>query len=313
VNATGVFVDDIMSMDQDKHKPMVKPSQGVHLVLDREFLQGEDAIMIPKTDDGRVLFAVPWHNKVVVGTTDTPLEEKSLEPTPLDEEVEFILKTARKYLDKKPTRKDVKSVFAGLRPLAAPKEGDTKTKEISRSHKLIVSESGLITITGGKWTTFRQMGEDTIDKVEKIAHIGDRKSTSDHMKIHGHTMEVNFDDPLYFYGSDKEEILKLAQEKPALNEKIHLDYEHIKAEVVWATRQEMARTVEDFLARRIRMLFLDAKAAMDMAATVAELMARELSFDEKWISAQVKEFTKLANRYTLQEYEPKELKEINNN
>jgi len=313
VNATGVFVDDIMSMDQDKHKPMVKPSQGVHLVLDKEFLPGKDAIMIPKTDDGRVLFAVPWHNKVVVGTTDTLLEEKSLEPTPLDEEVEFILKTARKYLDKKPTRKDVKSVFAGLRPLAAPKEGDTKTKEISRSHKLIVSESGLITITGGKWTTFRQMGEDTIDKAEKIAHIGNRKSTSAHLKIHGHKMEVNFDDPLYFYGSDKEEILKLAQDKPALKEKIHPDYEHIKAEVVWATRQEMARTVEDFLARRIRMLFLDAKAAMDMAATVAELMASELSYDEKWISAHIKEFTKLANRYTLQEYEPEELKEVNNN
>lgn len=307
INATGVFVDEIMKMDKDEHKEMVRPSQGVHLVLDREFLPGEDAIMIPKTDDGRVLFAVPWHDKIVVGTTDTPLNEHSLEPTALEEEIEFILRTAKKYLSKAPTRRDVKSVFAGLRPLAAPKEGSTKTKEISRSHKLIVSDSGLITITGGKWTTFRKMGEDTVDKAESVCGIGKKNSTSENLKIHGYEPNTNYNDPFYFYGSDREELLRLTEEDPSLGDKLHTDYEHIKAEVVWAIRNEMARTVEDFLARRIRMLFLDAKVAIDMAPEVAELMAGELGYDDEWAITQVERFTKLANRYLLEEYQPKEL------
>ena len=307
INATGVFVDEIMKMDKDEHKEMVRPSQGVHLVLNKEFLPGEDAIMIPKTDDGRVLFAVPWHDKIVLGTTDTPLDEHSLEPVALEEEIEFILKTAQKYLAKKPTRKDVKSIFAGLRPLAAPKEGDTKTKEISRSHKLIVSESGLITITGGKWTTFRKMGEDTVDKAESVSGIGKRRSTSEEMKIHGHETSTDFEDPLYFYGSDKKEVIALAEADDVLKEKLHEDYEHIKAEVIWAARYEMARTVEDVLARRIRMLFLDAKAAIDMTPAVAELMAKELGHDQAWAENQIQEFTKVANRYLLEKYEPKEL------
>ncbi|HBQ60671.1 MAG TPA: FAD-dependent oxidoreductase, partial [Balneolaceae bacterium] len=276
-------------------------------------LPGEDAIMIPKTDDGRVLFAVPWHNKVVVGTTDTPLDEHSLEPMAKEEEIEFILKTAQKYLAKKPTRADVRSVFAGLRPLAAPKEGDTKTKEISRSHKLIVSESGLITITGGKWTTFRKMGEDTIDKAEEVAGMERRKSTSESLKVHGFEESTDYNDPLYFYGSDRDAIMEMAKENSSLKEKLHPDHEHIAAEVIWAARNEMARTVEDFLARRIRILFLDARVAMDMAETVAELMAGELGYDEEWISHQIKEFTTLANRYVLQEYTPKALETINSN
>ncbi len=308
INATGVFVDEIMKMDKDEHKEMVKPSQGVHLVLDRKFLPGDDAIMIPKTDDGRVLFAVPWHNKIVVGTTDTPLDEHSLEPLALEEEIEFILNTAKKYLSKAPTRKDVKSVFAGLRPLAAPKEGDTKTKEISRSHKLIVSDSGLITITGGKWTTFRKMGEDTIDKAQKVAGIGDRTSTSESLKIHGYETDTDYHNPFYFYGSDQEGVLRLAEEEVALSETLHPEYAHIKAEVIWAVRHEMARTVEDFLARRIRMLFLDAKAAIDMAPEVAELMAIEMGYDEYWKASQIDEFTTLANRYLLESYTPKEIR-----
>lgn len=311
INATGVFVDEIMKMDTDEHEEMVRPSQGVHLVLDKEFLPREDAIMIPKTDDGRVLFAVPWHDKIVVGTTDTPLDEHSLEPVALEEEIEFILKTARKYLAKKPTREDVKSVFAGLRPLAAPKEGDTKTKEISRSHKVIVSESGLITVTGGKWTTFRKMGEDTIDKAEKVAGIGRKASKSESLRIHGYQEKTNYSDPLYFYGADKEEILKLAEERRELKEKLHPKYDHIKAEVVWAVRHEMARTVEDFVARRIRLLFLDAKAAIDMAESVAKLMAHELGYDIKWKHNQIEEFTALANRYLLQEYKPLQLETVN--
>lgn len=304
INATGVFVDEILSMDKPGHKNIVRPSQGVHIVLDREFLPGNDAIMIPKTDDGRVLFAVPWHNKVVVGTTDTPLSEHSLEPTALEEEIEFILKTADKYLTKKPTRADVKSVFAGLRPLAAPQGDSQKTKEISRSHKVMVSNSGLITITGGKWTTFRKMGEDTVDKAISIAKLEKLKSASETLAVHGAAADVDFDNPLYFYGSDLDGLKELMNKNPDLQEKLHDDYWHVKAEVIWAVRNEMARTVEDFLARRVRMLFLDAKAAIDMAPAVAELMSKELGKDTKWAEDQVESFTELANRYLLEKYEP---------
>jgi len=304
INATGVFVDDILSMDKKDHKNIVRPSQGVHLVFDKQFLPGKNAIMIPKTDDGRVLFAVPWHNKVVVGTTDTPLEKHSMEPTALEEEIEFILRTAKKYMTKNPSREDVLSVFAGLRPLAAPQQGSTKTKEISRSHKVMVSDSGLITITGGKWTTFRKMGQDGIDEVIKNGHLPKKKSTSESLKIHGATESVNFEDPHYFYGSDLPKIESLISEKPELGEKLHPDYPYKKAEVVWTARNEMARTVEDFLARRIRILFLDARAAIDMAPQVAELLTNELKRDKQWKQQQIIEFTELANRYLLVRYEP---------
>lgn len=308
VNATGVFVDEILTMDKPEHKKIVRPSQGVHLVFDKSFLPGKDAIMIPKTDDGRVLFAVPWHDKVVVGTTDTPLDEHSLEPTALEEEIEFILKTATKYMTKSPTRKDVKSVFAGLRPLAAPQGDSQKTKEISRSHKVMISGSGLITITGGKWTTFRKMGEDTVDKAISSGMLPKKKSTSEDMKVHGSVDAdtVDFSNPHYFYGSDEEGIQALIEEDESLGEKIHPKYPYRKAEIVWAARNEMARTVEDFLARRIRILFLDARAAIDMATAVADFMAKELGKDSAWKKKQVSEFTELANRYLLERYEPLE-------
>lgn len=306
INATGVFVDEILSMDQPGHKNIVRPSQGVHIVIDREFLPGDDAIMIPKTDDGRVLFAVPWHNKVVVGTTDTPLDEHSLEPTAKEKEIEFILKTADKYLTKKPSRADVKSIFAGLRPLAATQGDSQKTKEISRSHKVMVSNSGLITITGGKWTTFRKMGEDTVDKAISIAKLPKVKSASESLAVHGATESIDFNYPLYFYGSDIDDIKELMKKNPELQEKLHDEYQHVKAEVVWAVRNEMARNIEDFLARRIRMLFLDARAAIDMAPLVADLMSRELGKDAAWAENQVDLFTELANRYLLEKYEPQQ-------
>lgn len=299
VNATGVFVDSILLMDNPEDKPMVRPSQGIHIVLDRSFLGGTSAIMIPKTDDGRVLFAVPWHDKVIVGTTDTLREHPELEPRPLEEEVRFILDTAGRYLTRQPQRSDVLSVFAGLRPLAAPKEEGKSTKEISRSHKIIVSPSKLVTITGGKWTTYRKMAEDTVDRAIGIGLLPERRCETEHYPIHGYHKPTDFEAPLYFYGSDLPKVLDLAEERPELNVKLHPDYPYTGAEVVWAVRQEMAYTVEDVLARRLRMLLLDARAAIAMASTVARIMAQELGRDERWQEDQVREFTRLAEGYLL--------------
>ncbi|MCX2482764.1 glycerol-3-phosphate dehydrogenase/oxidase [Pedobacter sp. MR2016-24] len=304
INATGVFVDDLLQMDKPGKKPLVRSSQGVHLVIDRSFMPGEDAIMIPKTDDGRVLFVVPWHDKLVVGTTDTPLDQHSLEPVALEEEIEFIMRTAAKYLVKAPTRNDVLSVFAGLRPLAAPEKGSSKTKEISRSHKLIVTESGLITITGGKWTTYRRMGEDTIDKAMEVGRLKKVATRTKDLPIHGSKADVDRNDHLYVYGSDEAAVLALGNENPVWKEQLHVRMPYLKAEVIWAVRHEMARTVEDVLARRVRALFLDARAAIDMAPVVAELIAGELQKDEAWKKEQIATFTKLAQSYLLVPYLP---------
>lgn len=299
INATGVFVDDILKMDKSLGKSIIRSSQGVHLVLDNTFLPGKDAIMIPKIDDGRVLFLVPWHGKVVVGTTDTLLKEHSLEPKALDEEVDFILSNTNAYLSKKVTRKDVLSIFAGLRPLAAPKGKSGKTKEISRSHKIVTSDSGLISVIGGKWTTYRRMAQDTIDFAIKTKMLPKKKCVTKDLKIHGGKETYNISNHLSVYGSDQEGINKLIQENPELSKKIHLNADYLKAEVLWAARYEMARTVEDFLARRIRILFLDARVAIESAPIVAELLAKELNKDQNWKQEQVQNFTKTASNYVL--------------
>jgi len=299
INATGVFVDELLQMDNPGKKPIVRPSQGVHFVIDKSFMPGDDAIMIPKTDDGRVLFVVSWHGKLIVGTTDTPINDHSLEPRALEEEIEFIMHTAKKYLAKAPTRKDVLCVFAGLRPLAAPQDGSVKTKEISRSHKLIITDSGLITITGGKWTTYRKMGEDTVDKAIEIAQLPVHHSVTKDLSIHGSNGNVERRDHLYVYGSDKESLLALIEENATWGAKIHPKMPFIQAEVVWGVRHEMARNVEDILARRVRALFLDANIAIEMAPKVAELIAIELEKDKTWEKDQIEVFTRLAKGYLL--------------
>ena len=301
VNATGVFVDEILDMDIPARKPLVKPSQGVHLVLDKSFLAGTKALMIPKTPDGRVLFAVPWHDHVLLGTTDTPLNNHSLEPIALDEEIDFILNTVDKYLVFSPSRKDVLSVFAGLRPLAATENDTGSTKEISRSHKIIVSESGMVTITGGKWTTYRKMAEDTIDRTIKVAGLPPVKCSTANLKIHGY-LNGQQQSSLSIYGADKVQIEALVAIQSEFGERLHERMPNIKAEVIWAVRNEMARTVEDVLARRLRVLFLDARAAIEMAPKIASLIASELRYDDAWQKDQVNHFNALANQYLLDPY-----------
>lgn len=299
LNATGVFVDGILQKDEQDAEDVVMASQGVHLVIDGKFLSSDHAIMIPKTSDGRVLFAVPWHGKVILGTTDIPKERALIEPKPTDEEIDFILETAGQYLTQKPTRADVKSVFAGLRPLAASKGTNGKTKEISRSHKILTSKSGLVTIIGGKWTTYRQMGEEVVDRLVSAGNLPKTKSKTKHLKIHGYKKNINFNEPLYYYGSDASLIEDLIKEKPELGDWLSEELKIIKAQVVLAVRNEMARSVTDVLARRTRALFLDAKESIKTAPAVAELMAKELSKDKKWEKEQIRMFNLIAENYII--------------
>ncbi|MCC8133771.1 MAG: glycerol-3-phosphate dehydrogenase/oxidase [Tannerellaceae bacterium] len=304
INATGIFVDQLMQMDAPEKDHLVRPSQGVHLVVAHSFLGGDSAIMIPKTSDGRVLFAVPWHDKVVLGTTDTPMDEFVLEPRALEEEVDFILHTAGQYLKTQPRREDVLSVFAGLHPLAAPKKNASgeKTKEISRSHKIVISDSGLVTITGGKWTTYRAMAEDVINKAIPVAGLPANKCVTKDLPAHGYQEKTDRSNYSYVYGSDYDKIVEIQQEDPGLGNRLHPALDFTGAEVVWAVREEMAVTVEDVLARRLRAIFLDARVAIDVAPAVASIMAQEMGKDSAWEEAQINNFITLANGYLLTPY-----------
>lgn len=301
INATGVFTDKVKAMDEDVIEKSVMLSQGVHIILDKSFLQGDSAIMIPKTSDGRVLFAVPWHNKVIIGTTDTQVQSPTLEPRAKKEEIDFLLKTSALYLCKDPKVKDVLSVFAGLRPLAYS-DNNKETKDISRRHKITVSLSGLITIIGGKWTTYRKMAQDVIDKAVLVGCLEEKESVTKNLPIHGFHKNTNFEEHLYYYGTDKIRMEEtVLANNPDLNEKLHPDLPYVKGEVIWAVKHEMARTVEDFLARRTRALFLNAKASIEMAPLVADIMASELGRDSIWIKNQIEEYDQLADGYILKE------------
>jgi len=298
VNATGVFTDRLRRMDDPDASTMIQPSQGVHLVLPRDFLGGTSAIMVPHTDDGRVLFAIPWHDVVVVGTTDTPVENPELEPVPLEEEVEFLLTHAARYLTKDPTRADVLSCFAGLRPLVG-EGGEGDTASLSRDHTLLVSNSGLVTLAGGKWTTYRKMAEDAVDHGIILGGMEARDCVTRDLNIHGfHTHPERFGE-LSAYGSDAPAVDGLIRSGPDLAEPLHPRLRPLSGEVIWAVREEMARTVDDVLSRRTRSLVLDARAAMEAAPRVAELMAAELRRDGGWVSSQVSAFTEMAKNYVL--------------
>ena len=298
INATGVFVDNILTMDDALQPALVSPSQGVHIVLDKKFFPGTAALMIPKTSDGRVLFAVPWHNKVVVGTTDTPIEKIALEPAALDEEVNFILNNINLYLKTLITKNDVLSVYAGLRPLVKIKSIH-KTAIMPRDHTIVIARSGLISITGGKWTTFRKMAKDVIDKANQTGKLIKKDCITQDLKIHGWTDKDIKKDDLYYYGADLEKLKDLHKENKSWSVLLDPGYPYTKACVIWATRHEMAMTVEDVLARRTRLLFLDARTAIKTAAVVAQLMAEELGKGDDWINEEVTTFTAIAKRYLL--------------
>lgn len=295
VNATGVFTDAVRRMADPEAETLVIPSQGIHLVFDRSFLKGDTALMVPRTSDGRVLFVIPWHEHAVAGTTDTQVDAPSLEPKALEEEIEFVLETAGRFFVRPPSRKDVLAVYVGLRPLA---KGDAKTSALSRDHVILVDGSGLLTITGGKWTTYRHMAEDCVDHAIILGKLEDAACTTKNLRIHGYMENAEALGSLDVYGSDAEAIRTLAQD-PRLAAQLHPALPYIAAEVVWAARAEMARTVEDVLARRTRALFLNAQAAVAMAEPVARLMAAELGRDEAWVEAQVKEFCALARQYRV--------------
>ncbi len=283
INATGAFCDAVRELSDKESKALITPSQGIHLVFEKSFLQSSDAIMIPKTSDGRVLFAIPFHGKTLVGTTDTPVKTAQTEPKPLETEIEFILETIKNYLAKPPLRSDVKSLFAGIRPLVQASE-TTGTAALSRDHTIEIDASNLLTITGGKWTTYRNMAEDAIDHAIKASGLQSKKCVSQ-------TLKLKFD--------RKKLVEDLIREDAALSGKIHSEFEYRKAEIVFAVRYEMARTVEDVLARRTRILFLDAAAALECAPPVAQIMAKELHKGAEWVDEQIEIFNSVAKNYLI--------------
>ena len=300
INATGIFCDEIRLMDDDQAVRAVQPSQGVHLVFDRSFLQGDSAIMVPHTDDGRVLFVIPWHDKVLVGTTDTPMQSPEIEPRALPEEVGFILRNAARYLARDPEEKDILSIFAGQRPLVRkPGKDGSATKAISRNHEVLVSEAGLVTLVGGKWTTYRKMAEDAVDHAVTLAGLPDKPCVTEHLQLLGWRSPnaAELPDWLSVYGSEEELIRKLIESDPHLAEKMHPRLPYPLATVVWGVRHEQARTLEDVLSRRTRALLLDARATIEAAPTVASVLAKELGRDKAWEEEQVRQFTILAEGY----------------
>jgi len=303
INATGIFTDKILKINDPTHKKTVVPSRGIHLVLDKSFLKSDYAVMIPKTTDGRVLFIIPWHDKVLMGTTDTPVKKKTLDPVATKSEINFILKNASQYFNKPPKKEDILSVFAGLRPLAAPKEDETKTKEVSRNHKIIVSDSNLISIVGGKWTTYRKMAEEVVDKSIQLHKYKTTKSRTKTLPVHGNiAQEQTVENHLNIYGSEANSIKELEESNILYSKKIHVNYPFSVGQIVWAVRHEMARSVEDVLARRVRLLFLDVKVAIESSLFVAKAMAKELNKDEAWIEEQVEKFKKVADKYVIDYY-----------
>ena len=297
INATGVFSDSIMRMDDEKSLKMIQPSQGIHIVIESKFLNSKHAIMVPHTTDGRVLFAVPWNGYVILGTTDTKVNKTKSEPIALSEEIDFIISNAGKYMTTKPEKEDIKSIFVGLRPLARTIDNKS-TKEISRHHKINISKSGLISVLGGKWTTYRKIGEDVINSAEIVGGLKNYVSKTKKIKIHGYEINTDFNDPLHVYGTDKNKILNLT-EKPKNNISLSTKLFITKNQILWAIRNEMAITLEDILARRTRCLFLDVFETEKLIDKVLSIMADEMLKDDVWKQQQKLSFLSLSKKYKL--------------
>ena len=300
VNATGIFTDEVRQLSDPQASAMVEPSQGIHLVFERSFLRADAAIMVPHTSDGRVLFAIPWHGHTVVGTTDTPIDKPSYDPLPMEQEIDFILETAERYLSRPPRREDILSVYVGIRPLVKAAGSDSgKTSALSRDHTIHVDNSGLLTIAGGKWTTYRHMAEDCVDHAITLGRLDEKPCVTHNLHIHGYREDVDDLGALGVYGSDAAAIQALAASDPALARQLDPSLPYIAAEVVWAAREEMARTVDDVISRRTRALFLNARAAQRMIEPVATLLAGELGRDEAWRRSQIHSASALAAKYLV--------------
>jgi glycerol-3-phosphate dehydrogenase len=296
INATGVFSDAILHKDNPQARRIIAPSQGVHIVLNKSFQPSTAAILVPHTTDKRVLFMIPWHDRVLLGTTDHPVKQTSLEPRASKQEIDFLLDYAKKYLTKDPSRQDILSVFAGLRPLIKAGKGHD-TAALSRDHSIFVSASQLVTIAGGKWTTYRKMAEDVIDQASLVGNLPTRTCLTPSLKLHGWQEGLDVNALLSTYGTFARQVKALAKEKRELSKPLHPLLPYIGAQAVWAVRSEMARTLEDVLSRRTRCLLLNARASQEIAPKVAGWMAKELKKDKTWEGDQVKAFLRLTCRY----------------
>jgi glycerol-3-phosphate dehydrogenase len=306
INCTGIFTDEVRHLDEPQAPGIVTVSQGSHFVLPKSFLPGNHALMVPKTADGRVLFAIPWHGAVVVGTTDDPVPAASLEPHAMLKETTFLEHHIELYFGRKAQPSEILSMWSGLRPLVR-KQGTNSTAALSREHTVLVSASHLVSITGGKWTTYRRMAEDVVTIAAKTAGLPNAPSATQELRLHGWSeqaaaaaAEPATGRDFSSYGSDQPAIDALADSQPHLAELIHPRLPYRLAEVAWAARYEMARTVEDILARRTRALFLDARAAREAAPAVAATIAAELNRDAAWQQAQIASFQQLADGYIFQ-------------
>lgn len=297
INATGVFADELLTLAEGFTSKTIAPSQGVHLVVEKVFFAGDTALMMPNTEDGRVFFVIPWHDKLILGTTDTSVKKVDFEPLALDDEINFILHHFNKYSNSSITRENVKSVFVGLRPLVKV-ENEKSTAVMPRDHAIKVLSSGLIHIIGGKWTTYRNMAQHAIDIAQKNANLPIIKCKTKRLPIHGWT-ENNIASHFSIYGSDSYKIIAMIKDTPDMAQIIHPLHPYTKAEVIWFIHNEMAQTVEDILARRIRLLFLDAQAAIECAPFVAKIMAKEINQNQHWEEVQVNQFVKLAKQYLI--------------
>lgn len=306
INATGVFYDEIARLDlpdSGNDSRRIVASQGTHLVLDRAALASEHAMLIPQTDDGRVLFAIPWLGATLIGTTDHQVEQVVKEPKPLKQELEYLLEHVGRYLNPAPQLHDIKAAFSGLRPLVAHNQSGTSTASMSREHQILISNSGMVSIIGGKWTTYRKMGEEVVQRAATLGDLPNRPSVTANLKLAGAHEELkDHQNPAGAYAQYSRELQDMAQRDPAVLKPLHPRYPLLRGHVVMAARYEMPRTLEDMLARRLRVLFFDVPAALEMASECCQLMASELGFSESWQTDQL-----TALKHSIEQYFPSEL------